>query len=38
VAPRTPFDPDLVAEEFWRLHREPAGEWTTELVFHGRPR
>lgn len=36
IAPRTPFDPKFVAEAFWDLHCEPAGEWSTELVFHGR--
>lgn len=35
VAPGTPFDPRYVAEEFWRVHCEPAGEWNTEVVFHG---
>ncbi|HEX5495806.1 MAG TPA: SDR family NAD(P)-dependent oxidoreductase [Mycobacteriales bacterium] len=38
VAPRTPFDPELVADAFWRLHCEQAGEWSTELLFHGHPR
>lgn len=37
VAQNTPFDPKYVAEAFWRLHCEPAGEWNTELVFHGQP-
>lgn len=38
VAPRTPFDPAFVADAFWRLHCEQADEWSTELLFHGRPR
>ena len=29
----TPFDPDLIAEEFWRLYQQPAGEWETEAMF-----
>jgi NAD(P)-dependent dehydrogenase (short-subunit alcohol dehydrogenase family) len=32
----TRFDPDLIAEEYWRLHRQPLVEWETELLFDGR--
>ena len=27
----TRFDPDAIAEEFWRLYQQPAGEWETVL-------
>lgn len=33
VAPGTPYDPDLIAEEFAALHREPAGRWRHEVIF-----
>ncbi len=32
VAPGGPLDPDLVAEEYWRLHAEPATAGRRELV------
>jgi NAD(P)-dependent dehydrogenase (short-subunit alcohol dehydrogenase family) len=32
VAPGTPFDPDLIAEHFWRLHRQPPCQWKQEIV------
>ena len=31
----TPFDPDLIAEQYHRLHHEPVGAWTTELLIDG---
>lgn len=32
VAPGTPFDPDDIAEHYWRLHNQPAGAWDHEIV------
>jgi len=29
----TRFDPDLIADEFWRLYRQPAAEWETEVIW-----
>jgi NAD(P)-dependent dehydrogenase (short-subunit alcohol dehydrogenase family) len=37
VAPGTAFDPDDIAEEFWRLHAQPAGSWEHEVLYPGRP-
>jgi NAD(P)-dependent dehydrogenase (short-subunit alcohol dehydrogenase family) len=37
VAPRTAFDPDDIAEEYWRLHAQPAGSWEREVLYSGRP-
>jgi short-subunit dehydrogenase len=34
VAPGTAFDPDDIAEHYWRLHTQPAGRWQREVV-HG---
>jgi NAD(P)-dependent dehydrogenase (short-subunit alcohol dehydrogenase family) len=31
----TPFDPDLIAGEFWRLHEQPPGEWSAEFSYVG---
>lgn len=28
----TPFNPDLIAETFWELHREPRAAWRSEIV------
>jgi len=33
VEPGTHFDPDRIADEYWRLHAEPREAWTTELVY-----
>lgn len=33
VAPGTPYDPDLIAEEFVALHREPVDRWRHEVTF-----
>jgi NAD(P)-dependent dehydrogenase (short-subunit alcohol dehydrogenase family) len=30
VAPGTAFDPDDIAEHYWRLHTQPKGEWQLE--------
>ena len=35
VAPGTAFDPDEIAETYWRLHHAPAGEWTREVAYTG---
>jgi NAD(P)-dependent dehydrogenase (short-subunit alcohol dehydrogenase family) len=34
VAAGTFFDPDRIAEHYWRLHVQPRGEWQREIV-HG---
>ncbi len=35
VAPGTAFDPDDIAEHYWRLHTQPAGAWDTQYVYGG---
>ena len=35
VAPGTAFDPDRIAEQFWRLHQQPRDAWETEAIFTG---
>jgi len=35
VQPGTPFDPDTIAEEYWRLHTQPRGAWEAEVVYRG---
>lgn len=35
VAPGTAFDPDAIAEEYLRLHRQPPGSWVREVHFRG---
>ncbi|MFD0685687.1 SDR family NAD(P)-dependent oxidoreductase [Actinomadura fibrosa] len=35
VAPGTPFDPDDIAEHYWRLHAQPRGEWQHEVLHTG---
>ncbi|MDT7661824.1 MAG: hypothetical protein QOD04_1380 [Pseudonocardiales bacterium] len=35
VAPGTAFDPDDIAEYYWRLHTQPRGQWDTELLYSG---
>jgi NAD(P)-dependent dehydrogenase (short-subunit alcohol dehydrogenase family) len=37
VAPGSPFDPDRIAEHYWRLHRQPRDAWEHEFVFSGEP-
>jgi NAD(P)-dependent dehydrogenase (short-subunit alcohol dehydrogenase family) len=37
VAPGTAFDPDEIAEEYWRLHEQPVGSWEREVLYAGRP-
>ncbi|MDY7233251.1 SDR family NAD(P)-dependent oxidoreductase [Hyalangium rubrum] len=33
IKPGTKFDPDLIADEYWRLHAQPVGTWNHELVY-----
>lgn len=33
VKPGTRFDPDLIADEFWRLHQQPRTAWKTEIMW-----
>jgi NAD(P)-dependent dehydrogenase (short-subunit alcohol dehydrogenase family) len=35
VAPGTAFDPDEIAEHYWRLHTQPAGAWEREFLYEG---
>jgi short-subunit dehydrogenase len=35
IADGTAFAPDLIAEAYWRLHSQPASEWSPEAVFDG---
>ncbi|MGA8115797.1 MAG: SDR family NAD(P)-dependent oxidoreductase [Actinocatenispora sp.] len=35
VAPGTGFDPDDIAEHYWRLHTQPRDRWVTEVVHDG---
>ena len=37
VAPGTAFDPDEIAEEYWRLHEQRVGSWEREVLYAGRP-
>jgi NAD(P)-dependent dehydrogenase (short-subunit alcohol dehydrogenase family) len=37
VAPGTAYDPDRIAEHYWRLHRQPPDAWEEEVVFLGEP-
>jgi NAD(P)-dependent dehydrogenase (short-subunit alcohol dehydrogenase family) len=32
VAPGTAFDPDDIAEHYWRLHTQPRGHWQLEIT------
>ena len=36
VAEGTAFDPDLIAQEFLRLHQQERSDWEHEVVFQGR--
>lgn len=29
----TPFDPDVIAEQYWRLHAQPRSGWQREVVY-----
>jgi hypothetical protein len=37
VAPGSQFDPDRIAEHYWRLHHQPRAAWEHEFVFSGEP-
>jgi NAD(P)-dependent dehydrogenase (short-subunit alcohol dehydrogenase family) len=37
IAPGGAFDPDVIAEQYWRLHTQPRDEWETEVLFTGAP-
>ena len=37
VAPGTAFDPDEIAEHYWRLHTQPPDAWQREVVYAGDP-
>lgn len=37
VAPGSQFDPDRIAEQYWRLHAQPRPAWEHEVVFTGEP-
>ncbi|MFJ4617472.1 SDR family NAD(P)-dependent oxidoreductase [Streptomyces sp. NPDC088812] len=36
VAPGTAFDPDAIAEHYWRLHTQPRHRWQREILHSGR--
>lgn len=38
VAPGTDFDPDDIAEHYWRLHTQPRHHWEREALHAGRSR
>jgi NADP-dependent 3-hydroxy acid dehydrogenase YdfG len=35
VAAGGPFDPDRIAEQYWRVHRQPRAAWEHEVAFSG---
>ena len=35
IAPGGPFSPDLIAEQYWRLHSQTPDSWLHEVVFDG---
>ncbi|MFB8027211.1 SDR family NAD(P)-dependent oxidoreductase [Streptomyces sp. NPDC056465] len=35
VSPGTDFDPDTIAEHYWRLHTQPRHLWTQEVLYSG---
>ena len=37
IIPGTDFDPDLIAEDYLRLHRQAPEDWQTEHLFEGSP-
>jgi short-subunit dehydrogenase len=36
IAPGTALDPDRIADTYWTLHTQPAGDWSAETPFDGR--
>jgi NAD(P)-dependent dehydrogenase (short-subunit alcohol dehydrogenase family) len=37
VAPGSAFDPDEIAEEYWRLHAQRPGSWERVVLYAARP-
>jgi NAD(P)-dependent dehydrogenase (short-subunit alcohol dehydrogenase family) len=37
VTPGGRYDPDEIAEQYWRLHQQPAARWEREVLYAGRP-
>jgi NAD(P)-dependent dehydrogenase (short-subunit alcohol dehydrogenase family) len=37
IVPDTSFDPDLIAERYWLIHRQERGAWETEHLYDGLP-
>lgn len=37
IVPDTSYDPDLIAEHYWRLHGQQPGAWETEYLYDGLP-
>lgn len=35
IAPGTDFDPDVIADHYWRLHRQAPGQWEREILHTG---
>jgi NAD(P)-dependent dehydrogenase (short-subunit alcohol dehydrogenase family) len=35
VAPGTAFDPDAIADHYWRIHSQSKADWTSEYVYSG---
>ena len=35
VEPGSAFDPERIAEHYWRLHTQPVEQWQTEVLFTG---
>jgi hypothetical protein len=36
VEPGTAFDPDGIADEYWRLHEQAPDAWEREVLYEGR--
>lgn len=37
VAPGSSFDPDQIAEEYWRIYGQPRDQWQPDLTYKGSP-
>jgi NADP-dependent 3-hydroxy acid dehydrogenase YdfG len=35
IAPGTAYDPDVIAEQYWRLHAQSRVDWQREILFDG---
>jgi short-subunit dehydrogenase len=35
IKPGTPFDPERIAEQYWKLHAQPKGAFEREIMFKG---